>query len=182
MRASCGIDGCNGRHKGLGLCALHYNRLRRNGTPISGRPNRLPNDPARMCAVDGCGGNAVALHYCVKHYAKFKKFGDPLAGYVQDGRSKEWHANKVGYVIRFDPTSPYAGGNKLVYQHREVIGQLIGRPLRSDESVHHKNGDRTDNRPENLELWVRSQPAGQRVQDLVKWAREIITKYGNFVG
>ncbi len=178
---ACTVIGCDGRHKGHGLCGFHYGRFRAHGDAAAGGPRRLPPGALGVCSVDGCGNKAISSHLCRKHYAKFKKFGDPLAGYIQDGRSKEWHVNKVGYVMRFDPTSPYAGGNKLVYQHREVIGQLIGRPLRSDESVHHKNGDRTDNRPENLELWVRSQPAGQRVQDLVKWAREIITKYGSFV-
>ena len=64
-----------------------------------------------------------------------------------------------------------------MFEHRYVMEQMIGRQLTRKETVHHKNGVRTDNRPENLELWASSQPAGQRVEDLVAWAHEIIDRY-----
>lgn len=42
-------------------------------------------------------------------------------------------------------------GRKML-EHRYVMEQMLGRPLRRDEHVHHKNHDRLDNRPENLEV------------------------------
>lgn len=53
--------------------------------------------------------------------------------------------------------------------HRAVLERELGRILGPRENVHHKNGVRNDNRPENLELWAKPQPPGQRVEDLQEW-------------
>ena len=47
--------------------------------------------------------------------------------------------------------------NKRIFEHRAVMEGLIGRSLTKYEVVHHKNGIRTDNNPENLVLMTRRQ-------------------------
>jgi hypothetical protein len=83
-----------------------------------------------------------------------------------------------GYIYWTDKShAQKAGTTSRVYEHRAVMAEKIGRTLLPTESVHHKNGIRSDNRPENLELWVTAQPSGQRPADLVAWARRILEQY-----
>ncbi len=84
-----------------------------------------------------------------------------------------------GYIYEYIPLhlqNKY--GCKRIMQHRRIMEDFLGRKLDKFETVHHKNGVRDDNRLENLELWSSRHPGGQRVEDLISWAREIIDLYG----
>lgn len=71
-------------------------------------------------------------------------------------------------LVKVGPDHPHASRDGYYQEHRYVIEQTIGRVLDANERVHHKNGRRDDNRPENLELWRvkgRKDPAGVRASD-----------------
>jgi hypothetical protein len=86
--------------------------------------------------------------------------------------------HKAGYVMVRAPGHPRAGTSPYVFDHILVAEELLGRYLFGGESVHHRNGVRDDNRPENLELWTRPQPSGIRVDDAIAWAKAILDRYG----
>lgn len=92
-------------------------------------------------------------------------------------RSGKKQINATGYVLVYEPEHSCATVNGFVLEHRKVMSDVLGRPLEAHEQVHHKNGVRYDNRPENLELWSTRQPPGQRVEDKVLFAIEILSLY-----
>jgi len=85
--------------------------------------------------------------------------------------------NAEGYVRVHDKHHPRADKSGFVMEHAKVMSESIGRDLLSHENVHHLNGDRADNRIENLELWSKSQPCGQRIVDKLKHAVFLINEY-----
>jgi hypothetical protein len=85
--------------------------------------------------------------------------------------------HRKGYVMIRWPEHPRARSAGYVFEHILVLESVLGRPLHPHESVHHVNGVKDDNRPENLELWTRPQPSGIRASDAIAWAHEILARY-----
>lgn len=163
----CSIDTCDGPARTRGLCSAHYRRWRKNGDVQAEVLVRRRKPVDRTCAIDGCRRPVVARGFCLAHYERWKKGGDvradvPLATQARRG---EGYVNGKGYRV-------FQVGGRQRLEHRTVMEQELGRPLRSWEHIHHVNGIRTDNRPENLEVWVTPQPYGQRATDLAAWVAE----------
>ena len=72
------------------------------------------------------------------------------------------YIDKTGYMLIYQ-------NGKQVRQHRIIMENFLNRPLFKHENVHHINGDKLDNRIENLEIWSTSQPSGQRLIDKINY-------------
>lgn len=155
----CSQEGCESLEYCRGLCRHHYEKSR-----------------DKVCTFEGCGKPLLAKGLCSGHYTQVKSGRElrPILPPRYDWTP--WRRDQKGYLTRVR-TDPATGNRVHQKQHRAVMEEHLGRPLESHESVHHINGVRDDNRIENLELWSTSQPSGQRVEDLVKWAKEILERY-----
>lgn len=124
----------------------------------------------RTCGVKDCGQKHRAKGLCAMHYERLRTTGVIGAAAHLKARSGSGTTNKQGY------RRVYVDG-KLLRENRVVMARTLGRDLYSHEEVHHKNGQRADNHPANLELWSTSQPRGQRVEDKTDWALWWLQKY-----
>ena len=148
-----------------GYCAMHYRRVRVHGDPTLGAA------PVRgTCSIAGCNLAHASKGYCVMHYNRMRSGCD-------DMRPERIQAPRGSGYVSQDGYKRVKVGGVYVMEHRVVMEEHLGRPLLDDENVHHINGDRADNRLENLEIWNTSQPAGQRVPDKIKHALDILNRY-----
>lgn len=168
----CQVDGCTDAHYSKKYCAHHYFAQYKYGDPLASKGRRerafAVAPPDAKCSVGNCDKPFLAKGMCKKHYHANYKHGDPNAKLKASPGS-----GTVSRGYRYI----HVNGKKCL-EHRHKMELKLGRPLLPKEEVHHINGVRDDNRPENLELWSTSQPAGQRVVDKLRWAREIIELYG----
>lgn len=205
MTGQCVVDDCSRPVTARSWCGAHYRRWHKYGDPEGNAPRKpvkLTGDvkecrtcgrildrgefpqgwsPCRDCRRDShfskgkmcatcsqplTNNNATGL--CLTHLGKQRRDRAKVNRLVVAG----------GYVAltgHWDHPNSRTRGHIL--EHVKVMSEMLGRPLLEGENVHHKNGVRDDNRPENLELWVVKQPQGQRATDLVAWAYEILERY-----
>ena len=201
----CSVEGCERVASFKGMCTTHYTRsryppagvrtcstcsrvfsmeLRSHSSKYCStkchrqaanlRRQERTCDPSRpKCSLHNCNRPALVKGMCGLHYKRVQGGSNlpldaPPASNTKG--SGKWRSNGNGYVKR------QCGGTSIM-QHRWVMEQHLGRPLTRKEEVHHINGVRHDNRIENLELWSKSHPYGQRVVDKLAWAREILAQY-----
>ena len=179
-RGICKADTCEEKVDAKGLCHGHYQRVLRK--------SRLPlESPLRkgrtMCQVPTCDRDAERRGYCPAHYKRVLKHGHPQADIPLRQVDGTGHMSHGYRQINLPKEKRYlSGGRTKIAEHRLVMAEHLDRALARDEHVHHINGIKTDNRPENLELWSICHPSGQRVEDLLEFSMVILERYGDEYG
>jgi hypothetical protein len=125
----------------------------------------VPRDPEK----------AKARQRRYRERRKVKKFGAAASGsdmrgrhgqHAQGDQNARWNSSgrlmtSHGYVAvrAVDESHPRVWGHGYMYEHHVVAEEMLGRRLEDGEVVHHKNGQRDDNRPENLAVETMSEHA-----------------------
>lgn len=203
----CEIAECQSRHYVRGWCRAHYRKWQEYGDPLYTRELPPRTGVTRRCSgrckseldtsLFAKGQNICRecrRKYTINNYSAgklCKTCGAAVSNNSQRLTCRACHAknrrdtaterryiNAQGYAVltsHYDhPNSTYRGE---VLEHVMIMSKVLGRGLVKGENVHHINGVRDDNRPENLEVWSRSQPSGQRIPDKVQWAKELLSLY-----
>lgn len=121
----------------------------------------------------------------VKHMKKYNiPLRDKKETYLCGNDNWMWKGGikspRKGYIQIKVEDHPHAVGG-YVYEHRYVMEKHIGRFLKTNEHVHHKNGDKHDNRIENLELLTQIEHLKRHAETHVPYMnkKRLEKKYGS---
>lgn len=168
---TCKCDWCTDSIHAKGYCKYHYGQVSEGKAPS--KRTRLNKGENVHCSFSGCDRPHCAKGYCSGHYRQLNN-KEPLRPLRSMAKFGSGWINSHGY-------KQVIVDKKTIPEHRHVMEVKLGRKLFPHENVHHINGDKLDNRIENLELWSTSQPSGQRVADKISWAKYILETYDGMI-
>jgi hypothetical protein len=164
--ALCLVPECGRRPKGRGLCTLHYQQWKQGVSwpgveiPDRGHEKEAASYSQEACLVEGCDQRPMNRWMCSKHAQQreagiIDEDGRQLREPMPRGRRPlDFRKEAAGYIlVRAPKGHPYARHDGSILEHRLVMERRIGKYLDPDEFiVHHKDGDRANNSPDNLEV------------------------------
>lgn len=133
-RSECSFDLCTRPVQRSKLCKNHLQDAVDSG-----------DITVPLCSIQDCGKIVIGWGLCSMHYQR-RKNGSDMTKQRKAPNGTGWTVDH-GYRVRMIE-------GRRVYEHRLVMAEYLGRELLPTETVHHINGDRQDNRIENLQLRI----------------------------
>lgn len=101
----------------------------------------------KHCAISDCRAKYSCKGYCIRHYYYLKRHGVPET----EETRRRWEVRGQGFINMYGYRTLWKNGRKIL-EHRWVLEQKLGRKLKQSEHIHHLNGNKLDNRIENLKI------------------------------
>lgn len=176
-------------------CGKHHNKTTKSCSScylLKKKYNTLtPNHWEKICSI--CSLNFTSKNgykkfcdackekYNLKpHIVKNRRAHNQPLDYIPKHKAKngEGHLAKSGYRYLTKCGHPNCGRYGRILEHIFIMSEHLRRPIRKNEIIHHKNGIKHDNHIDNLELWHKGHPIGQRLEDKLNWAKTLLEEYG----
>ena len=122
-------------------------------------------NPMKICSVPGCGKPHDSLGYCGKHAQRVRRYGDP--NYLTPEETRRANNRAAQMASRPSVRGSYVKLNGR-HEHRVVAEQILGRPLKRGEIVHHIDGNRRNNDPSNLQIMTQSEHAALHFDEMMQ--------------
>lgn len=150
-----------------------YKVLTRNGIRLPRKPPPLKPHGQKRLSIDiaeiqrlydsgmtwvevgkKIGASMTTLRRVIDQHSLKSRRSGPPSGKDHPNWSGGRVVDKSGYILVNMPDHPDSNHAGYIREHRVVAEQMLGRRLTPEEVVHHKNDDRSDNRPENLQVFA----------------------------
>lgn len=160
----CALDGCGRPFRAMGLCTMHYQRMKNHGS--TDEPKR--GYAGAICSVKECQSVATDSGMCGKHAQRVRRYGNP--DFITSAEVANMRNRLAQMEVRPSVKNSYA---KFFgrHEHRVVAEQMLGRPLKEGEIVHHIDGNRRNNTPENLKVMTQSEHIKEHLPEMRAAAR-----------
>jgi hypothetical protein len=145
----CSLVGCNDALKSRGYCSRHLDQFYTYGRIIS--IERI-YDPTKKCSVEGCNRNHRSNGFCSGHHNQYRRHGTIVRVNLD-----QWGKGEIvkgRYMFLKKPEHINADARGYVKKSNIVWETHTGHVVTPPELIHHKNGDKKDDRFENLELFA----------------------------
>lgn len=109
---------------------------------------------SKLCCIAGCGRPHDSRGYCGMHGARVRRYGDPH--HVTTPEQFRENCRQAALAYKDAKQTTYRKRNNR-HEHRIVAEQMLGRPLVRGEIVHHRDGNKHNNAPENLEVMTQAE-------------------------